>query len=91
MPADVHELVRSDVPVLLISGERDPVTPPEYADHAAQHTPNRLHVVIPRGSHGGAGDCTEKLIHDFTDRASVQGLDPTCAATHYGPTPFMRE
>lgn len=32
VPADVHELVRSDVPVLLLSGERDPVTPPEMAE-----------------------------------------------------------
>jgi pimeloyl-ACP methyl ester carboxylesterase len=91
VPADVHALVRSDVPVLLISGERDPVTPPEYADHASQFMTNRLQVVVPRGSHGGAGECTDKLMRDFIDRAAVKGLDPTCAATAYGPTPFMRE
>ncbi|HEX9942530.1 MAG TPA: alpha/beta fold hydrolase [Thermoanaerobaculia bacterium] len=90
VPADVHEPVRSDVPVLLISGERDSVTPPEFADEASRHMTNRLHVVIPRGSHGGAGECTDKLIRDFTDRASVQGLDPACAATVYGPTRFMK-
>lgn len=87
-PADIHELVHSDTPVLLISGERDSVTPPEYAERAAKFMTNRLHVVIPRGSHGGAGDCTENLIRDFVDRASVKGLDPSCAATAYGPTKF---
>ena len=81
VPEDVHELVRSDVPVLLISGERDPVTPPEFADQASQFMANRLHVVIPRGSHGGAGECTDNLIRDFIDRASVEGLDPACAAS----------
>ena len=91
VPADVHDLVRSDVPVLLISGERDPVTPPEYADHARTHLTNSLHVMVPRGSHGGAGECTDRLIEQFTERASVEGLDPSCAATHYGPTAFMRE
>lgn len=86
---DVHELVRSDVPVLLISGERDPVTPPELAEEGSRYMTNRLHVVIPRGSHGAAGECTDNLIRDLIDRASVKGLDPSCAATVYGPTQFM--
>lgn len=77
-PADVHELVRSDVPVLIISGERDPVTPPEFAVRVAKNLPNSLHVVVPHGSHGGAGECTDHLIRDFIDRGSVQGLDASC-------------
>ena len=89
VPADTHELIRSDVPVLLLSGERDPVTPPEMAEQASRYMTNRLHVVIPRGSHGGGSECTDNLIRDFIDRASVQGLDPSCAATVYGPTPFV--
>ena len=36
IPADAHEPVHSDVPVLLISGERDPVTPPEFAEQASR-------------------------------------------------------
>jgi pimeloyl-ACP methyl ester carboxylesterase len=88
--ADIHELVRSNVPVLLISGERDPVTPPEFAERAARHMTNHLHVVVPRGSHGGGEECVGNLIRDFIDRASVQGLDSSCAATVYGPTPFVR-
>jgi pimeloyl-ACP methyl ester carboxylesterase len=90
VPADIHELVHSDVPVLLISGERDSVTPPEYAEHASLYMTNRLHVIIRRGSHGGAGECTDNLIRDFVERASVKGLDPSCAATVYGPTKFMK-
>jgi len=93
VPADTHELIRSNVPVLLISGERDSVTPPEYAEHTSRYMTNRLHVAVPRGSHGGAGECTDNLIRDFLDQASVrgaQGLDPSCAATVYGPTQFMK-
>jgi pimeloyl-ACP methyl ester carboxylesterase len=90
IPADAHEPVRSDVPVLLISGERDPVTPPELAEQAARAMTNRLHVIVARSGHGGGGECTDNLIRDFTDRASVQGLDPTCAATVYGPMKFMK-
>ncbi len=88
VPADVHELVRSDVPVLLISGEWDPVTPPEFAELVAKTLPNSLHVVVPKGSHGGAGRCTEELIQKFYDRASVQGLDPSCVKEYPKPV-FM--
>ena len=91
VPANVHEPVRSDVPALLISGERDPVTPPEFAEEAARFLTNHLHVVIPRGSHASAdGECTDNLIRDLLDRGSIQGLDPSCAATLYGPTQFMK-
>ncbi len=89
IPADYHERVRSDVPVLLISGERDPVTPPELGVEASRAMTNRLHVIVPRGSHGGGGDCIANLVRDFIDRASVQGLDASCAANVYGPTKFM--
>lgn len=78
VPADVHELVRSDVPVFLISGERDPVTPPELGDKVAAQLPNSLHIVVPRGSHGGAGECTENMVRQFVDQASVQGIDTSC-------------
>ena len=36
VPEGFHDAVRSDVPVLLLSGERDPVTPPHYAAQAAE-------------------------------------------------------
>ncbi|MFL6194274.1 MAG: alpha/beta hydrolase [Thermoanaerobaculia bacterium] len=88
--ADFHEPVRSNLPVLLISGERDPVTPPELAEQAARFMTNHLHVVVKRGSHGAAGECTDTLIRHFIDRASVQGLDPSCAAAVYGPVSFMK-
>jgi pimeloyl-ACP methyl ester carboxylesterase len=89
-PADVHEPVRSNIPVLLISGERDPVTPPEFGDQASRFMTNHLHVVVPRGSHGAIGDCTDNLIRNFIDRASVQGLDSSCVASAYGPTQFVK-
>ena len=85
-----HEPVRSDLPVLLTSGERDPVVPPELSEEASRFMTNRLHVVIPRGSHGAGGECTANLIRDFVDRASVKGLDPSCAANVYGPTEFAK-
>jgi len=49
----------------------------------------RLALVVPRGGHGGRGDCIENLIRDFIDRASVQGLDTSCVADINGPVTFM--
>ena len=40
MPADFHDAVQSDLPVLLLSGELDPVTPPRYADEVRRTLPN---------------------------------------------------
>ena len=78
IPADLHELARTDVPVLLIAGERDPVTPPEFAERVAKQLPNHRLVLVPRGSHGGAGDCTNRMVLEFIDKASVKGLDTSC-------------
>ncbi|HEX4962980.1 MAG TPA: alpha/beta hydrolase [Thermoanaerobaculia bacterium] len=78
IPANLHTPARSDVPVLLIAGERDPVTPPEFAERVAKTLPNSLLVLVPRGSHGGAGECTEQMIRQFMDTASVKGIDTSC-------------
>jgi pimeloyl-ACP methyl ester carboxylesterase len=78
IPANLHTLVHSDVPVLLIAGERDPVTPPEFAQRAAKNLTNSLIVLVPHGSHGGAGECTDQMIRQFLDTASVKGIDTSC-------------
>jgi pimeloyl-ACP methyl ester carboxylesterase len=78
IPANLHTPVHSDVPVLLIAGERDPVTPPEFAERAAKYLSNSLVVVVPRGTHGDAGECTDAMIRQFLDTASVKGIDTSC-------------
>jgi len=78
LPPGSGSLVRSEVPVLLFSGERDPVTPPEDAATVAKGFPNGLLVRIPAGTHAGAGSCQERLIADFIERGNPQGLDLSC-------------
>src|SRR6185436_7325560 len=55
VPKDYSKLVASNVPALILSGQRDPVTPPEYGDRVARHLPNSLHIVVPSGGHGFGG------------------------------------
>ncbi len=83
--------VRSDVPVLLISGERDPVTPAHWAEQAGKTLPHATHVVIPGGAHGFGGqkgaDCVDRLVTTFVERGTERDLDTRCVAA-IEPIPF---
>jgi pimeloyl-ACP methyl ester carboxylesterase len=69
------------VPTLLLSGELDPVTPPEWAKQAAIRLPNSVQVVVPGATHGvSAYGCVPELIARFVRAGSASGLDTTCAA-----------
>jgi pimeloyl-ACP methyl ester carboxylesterase len=77
------EPVVSDVPTLLVSGERDPVTPPSSAERAARTLENSLHVVIPDAGHGyggieGAFECIGDLEVRFIETGTAKGLDTSC-------------
>jgi len=80
VPPDVHAPVRSQVPVLLMSGNLDPVTPPEFGDRVARWLPNSRHIVFPNASHAALGGCAAQIMSDFLDRATVSNLDVTCAS-----------
>lgn len=69
--------VKSDAPVLLVSGEVDPVTPPWVAASAARHLPNSRHLLIRNGSHYSY-ECAENLVAEFIERGTAQGLDASC-------------
>lgn len=76
--------VASDVPVLLISGERDPVTPPSNADHVARTLKNSRHIVVPDGGHSFSGiqgvECVTSLMVSFVESGRLEGLDASCVA-----------
>ncbi|MDO5504943.1 MAG: alpha/beta fold hydrolase [Pseudoxanthomonas suwonensis] len=68
-----------ELPVLAISGEHDPVTPPRYGDEAVAGLPNGRHLTLRGQGHNviGAG-CMPKLFAQFVERADATGLDATC-------------
>ncbi|MGH9957273.1 MAG: alpha/beta hydrolase, partial [Pyrinomonadaceae bacterium] len=82
IPSDYSEPTKGTAPVLILTGEWDPVTPPSNGAAAARHLPNSLHIIVPDGAHGIGGldgmDCIDRLISDFVDKGSVKGLDTTC-------------
>jgi pimeloyl-ACP methyl ester carboxylesterase len=64
-PADYATPVRSDVPVLLISGAFDPVTPPELAAEVAQGLSRATHLVNPAGGHADFDACLRETVAAF--------------------------
>lgn len=81
LPETVDEPVTSDLPVLLLSGEYDPITPPSFADVAAASLTNETNLVQPTGSHGVAfGDpCMDGILVQFLDNPGSE-LDTACLA-----------
>jgi pimeloyl-ACP methyl ester carboxylesterase len=77
LPSDFGEPIRADVPVLLLTGTLDPVTPPGWGAEAASHLPNSLHLAAP-GAHDLGGPCIEAIMEKFLDAGSVKSLDISC-------------
>jgi pimeloyl-ACP methyl ester carboxylesterase len=77
VPAKFTEPIKSDVPVLMLSGELDPVTPPELATPLLRDLPNARQVVMHNATHNSY-DCAEALARDFIERGTAQGLDTSC-------------
>jgi len=79
---DYGDPIRSDVPVLILTGELDPVTPPSNGDAVAKTLKNSLHIVVPHGAHGLGGleniACLDGIITGFVERGSTQGIDTSC-------------
>lgn len=81
------EPVSSDVPALLLSGTRDPVTPPSGADKVASHLTNNRHIVVT-GGHGIGGPCIGSIVFQFVETGSVDDLDTSCLE-EMPPTEFV--
>lgn len=81
--------VRSDLPVLLLSGSADPITPPAYAERAAESLANHLHLVGQDMGHILAPlGCVPRLIARYVDEASLENVAGECVE-RLAPLPFF--
>lgn len=80
VPAGYYRPPVSQVPVLLISGDLDPVTPPQWGEVARRRFPNSVHIVVPGGTHTPSSPCIEGLARKLFATGSVTGLDSSCVA-----------
>ena len=88
--ASYYEPVVSDVPALVLSGDLDPVTPPEWGESVVKTLKNGRHITVPGTGHGVMGTvCGQKLIRDFLDDASAAALDVSCVRSIKRPPFFV--
>jgi len=73
--------IASEVPVLMLSGALDPVTPPTRAVEAMRHLSRATHVVAANNGHpfGRLEGCGNLLIAQFIDKGTMEGIDTSCA------------
>lgn len=76
---DFKTPLATDLPVLLLSGDADPITPPRYAEMAGERFSNARHLVGRQQGHGQISvGCTRRLVADFVDAADPSAVDPAC-------------
>jgi pimeloyl-ACP methyl ester carboxylesterase len=89
IPTDFRDPVRSDAPVLILSGEADPVTPPANGDLAVKTLSSSLQLVIPGMGHINIfRGCIPRVASDFIEAGTIKGLDVTCVKD-IAPMPFF--
>jgi pimeloyl-ACP methyl ester carboxylesterase len=81
LPQDYYDPVKSDVPVLILSGGIDPATPPRHGEAVAATLPNARHFIAPNLAHGvSSHGCAPRLIERFVKRGDAKELDGACLA-----------
>src|SRR4030095_12891236 len=83
--------VSSDAPVLIFSGNMDPVTPPKYGEEVAKHLPKSRHVIVPEGAHDVDGltdlGCIDRIALEFLEKGDAKDLAVSCVE-RMKPPPF---
>jgi pimeloyl-ACP methyl ester carboxylesterase len=92
IPADFREPVSSSIPVLIFSGNMDPVTPPQRGEEVARYLPNSRHVIVPQAGHAMDGltepECVDRIIMEFMEKGEAKALDVGCVERMV-PPPFV--
>jgi pimeloyl-ACP methyl ester carboxylesterase len=88
--ADYIKPVYSLAPVLMLSGDADPVAPSWIADGVAKHLPNSRHIIIKYGAHTTSAPCLDKLMEQFLDAGSAKSLDDSCVSEIHRPAFFTQ-
>ncbi|MGH8215988.1 MAG: alpha/beta fold hydrolase, partial [Rhodanobacteraceae bacterium] len=88
MPAHFHAPFKSSIPTLLISGERDPVTPPDNAAEVLKGLSDGRSLVVAGLGHAEAinAGCMPSLVDDFVEDLQPKKLDAKCLK-RIGPIP----
>ncbi len=91
-PIPLAEPRVSSVPALLVTGDRDPVTPASDAEAVAQLLSNGRVLVVPHAGHlpwdGSDPLCVDGIVLQFLESHEPDGLDVSCLDA-LEPLPFV--
>lgn len=87
---DFKEPLNTDTPVLLLSGEADPITPPEYAGRAAVDLERAyLHTGALQGHGLAPRGCVPDVMADFVETPEENPLDNDCLSRQFAMPFFL--
>ena len=90
-PSDLYAPLEGNVPVLLVSGDLDPATPPEFARRIADGLSNARVVIFGGGAHSANNFIgLDGIMSAFVDTADPAAIDVTAAETNR-PLPLVRD
>jgi pimeloyl-ACP methyl ester carboxylesterase len=81
IPASYIELVKSTLPVLMISGEVDGSSPTWFGEEAIKSLPNGRQLKIRYLGHQIDGPCLRDIFQEFIMTGSSKNLDISCTAS----------
>ncbi|QUN05859.1 alpha/beta fold hydrolase [Shewanella yunxiaonensis] len=78
-PKEFGTPIASNIPTLLLSGEKDPATPPAWAEMAMTKLTQAKHLVSPYATHNvAAQSCAGDLIAKLVETGSINQIDGKC-------------
>jgi hypothetical protein len=82
-----NEPVKSDIPTLILAGEYDPITPPDYGRQVSADLANSHFLELPGVGHGVSvsGECGNDLVLSFLDDPGSVPASATCVSEMGGP------
>ena len=87
LPADFHAPLKSALPVLILEGQYDPVTPPRYGYEMLKTlSDGRLLIAKGQGHNVVGAGCMPRLVARFVKDLEPKTLDARCLDS-LGPTP----
>jgi pimeloyl-ACP methyl ester carboxylesterase len=91
MDEDLLTPLATDIPVLLLSGDADPITPPRYAELAAVDLEKAWLLTGTNQGHGlGAVGCMPRVIGDFVEAQALEEGAADCLGDAFA-MPFFLE
>ncbi len=80
LPADDREPLRTDIPTMFISGDRDAATPLSFTAHVAPGFSNRIEIVARGQGHTEWNGCLAERFRQFIESGKAGGIGTDCPA-----------